>query len=160
MTALGEHSLPDLEAQGMDHLLKPLDGHRIRRALDRACLRMGHRAAPKRAESPVYAEALQVKAGSCQVWLRTAAIQWVESEDNSVRLHASQGDDLMREMMRGLLGRLDPRRFRRIHRTAIVNLDAIAELRPSNGGDHLVLMKDGTRLTLSRTYRDAFSAGG
>lgn len=161
MTTLGAHSLPELEAQGVDYLLKPLEGHRIRRALDRACLRRGRRGAPELEPEVAadYAESLPVKVGSRQVWLRTSAIQWVESEDNYVRLHAPQGDYLMRQTMRGLLGQLDPRRFRRIHRTAIVNLDAVQELQPWTGGDHLVLMKDGTRLTLSRTYRDAFSSG-
>lgn len=87
----------------------------------------------------------------------TATIQWIEAEDNYVRLHVEGGDHLLRQTMAGMIERLDPRRFRRIHRSAIVNLDCIQELQPWTGGDMLVLMKDGTRLTLSRTYRDGFA---
>jgi two-component system LytT family response regulator len=58
--------------------------------------------------------------------------------------------------MTGVLGRLDPAQFRRIHRSAIVNLDCIKEFQPWSGGDHLVIMRDGTKLTLSRTFRDQF----
>ena len=65
----------------------------------------------------------------------------------------------MRQTMSGILERLDPKQFRRIHRSAIVNLDFVRELQSWTGGDMLVLMRDGTKLTLSRTYREQFAEG-
>ena len=61
------------------------------------------------------------------------------------------------QTMAGMLERLDDRRFRRIHRSAIVNLDFVKELQPWSSGEYLVIMKDGTELTLSRTFREQFA---
>lgn len=163
VTAFGEYSLEAFEAQAVDYLLKPFDRERFQRALERARTWIGRKHSapdgPGEAPPPGFADRFLVRAGDRQVLLRTQAIQWVESEDNYVRLHAQGGDYLLRQTMAGLLARLDPRQFRRIHRTAIVNLDAIQEIQPWTGGDHLVLMKDGAKLTLSRTYRTGFAEG-
>ncbi len=95
-----------------------------------------------------------VKQGDRHLLVRVASVQWIEAEDNYVRLHVEGTSHLLRQTMAGLLERLDPRTFRRIHRSAIVNLDFIREFQPWTSGDQLVIMRDGTRLTLSRTYRD------
>jgi two-component system LytT family response regulator len=108
-----------------------------------------------RQERP-WSDRLLVRHGDRHILVRTSALQWIEAEDNYVRLHVEGNSFLLRQTMATILARLDPRQFRRIHRSAIVNLDCIKELQPWTSGDHLVIMRDGTKLTLSRTFRDQF----
>lgn len=164
VTAFDRHALRAFESHALDYLLKPFDVERFQTALERARRWLkGDRDLDRlealvdqlRKEQP-HADRFLVKSGERHVLVRAALIQWIEAEDNYVRLHVEGTSHLLRQTMTGMLGRLDPRQFRRIHRSAIVNLDAIRELQPWTGGDHLVIMKDGTKLTLSRTYRDQF----
>lgn len=169
ITAYDEYACRAFEAQALDYLLKPFDADRFARALERARTWVRGR---KAGESPnLNLEALlsQVKGRSDfldrilvrhegrMLLVRTQHIQWMEAEDNYVRLHVEGASYLVRQTMAGLLGRLDPARFKRIHRSSIVNLDAVKELQPWSGGDYLVIMRDGTKLTLSRTYREGFA---
>jgi two-component system LytT family response regulator len=97
---------------------------------------------------------LVVKSGGRVYFLKTGEIDWVEAAGNYVRLHVSKDSHLLRETMNGIEGKLDGRHFLRIHRSTIVNLERIKELQPWFHGDYVVLLRDGTRLTLSRGYRD------
>ncbi len=103
-----------------------------------------------------WVDRLLVRQGDRHVLVKTESLQWIEAEDNYVRLHVEATSHLLRETMAGLLTRLDPARFRRIHRSAIVNLDCIREFQSWTGGDQMVIMRDGSKLTLSRTYREQF----
>jgi two-component system LytT family response regulator len=87
-----------------------------------------------------------------------ASIQWIEAADNYVRMHTADGVHLSRRTMRDLEASLDPRRFARIHRGTIVALDQVRELRPLGDGDQELRLRDGTRLQLTRSYRDSFTA--
>lgn len=164
VTAFDQHAVKAFEVHAVDYLLKPFDRDRFKKALDwvrsQQAARMGGTMqsliANRRSEQP-HPDRILVKAGEGWVLLRTGAIQWIEAEDNYVRLHVEGTSHLLRQTMNGILERLDPARFKRIHRSAIANLDFIKELQPWSGGDLLVIMRDGTRLTLSRTYRDAFT---
>ena len=89
--------------------------------------------------------------------MKTGDILYISAEGNYVRLHTLDGEHLLRERMAGMLERLDASLFRRIHRSHIVNLDYVEKLLPWFGGDCLVMMADGTRLTLSRKHREALS---
>jgi two-component system LytT family response regulator len=82
-----------------------------------------------------------------------ASIDWIESADNYVILHCGARQHLLRETMTRLAGRLDPRRFARIHRSTIVQIDRVDRLEPLARGDWMVVLRDGVRLTMSRTYR-------
>jgi two-component system, LytTR family, response regulator len=166
VTAYDQHALRAFEVHALDYLLKPFSPERFHQALDRArrwCLRqtegkipdLGALLAGLRQERP-WVDRLLVRQGDRHVLVRTATLQWIEAEDNYVRLHLEGTSHLLRQTMTGLLARLDPAQFRRIHRSAIVNLDCIKEFQPWSGGDHLVIMRDGTKLTLSRTYREQF----
>jgi len=105
-----------------------------------------------------YAERLAVKSGGRVLLLPTAEIDWVAAEGNYVRLHAGKRSHLVREAIGSLDGRLDPRAFVRIHRSAIVRLERIRELQPWSHGEYRVILQDGTQLTLSRSYRDRLQA--
>jgi two-component system LytT family response regulator len=166
ITAYDQHALHAFEVHALDYLLKPFSSERFQQALGRArrwCVQQSAEKGPNlasllaslRRERP-FVDRLLVKQGDRHVLVRTAALQWVEAEDNYVRLHVDGTSHLLRQTMAGLLARLDPAQFRRIHRSAIVNLDCIKEFQPWTGGDHLVIMRDGTRLTLSRTFREQF----
>lgn len=100
-------------------------------------------------------ERIWVRHGDAQQLIRTADIVYISADGNYIRLHTTAGAFQMRERMLGIIERLDPARFRRIHRSHIVNLDHVKKRLPWFGGDNLVMMADGTRLTQSRNYRDA-----
>jgi two-component system LytT family response regulator len=166
ITAYDQHALKAFEVHALDYLLKPFSPERFQQALDRArhwCSAKPAERGPDleallaglRQERP-WVDRLLVRQGDHHLLVRTVALQWIEAEDNYVRLHVEGTSYLLRQTMAGLLARLDPARFRRIHRSAIVNLDCIKEFQPWTGGDHLVIMRDGTRLTLSRTFREQF----
>lgn len=168
VTAYDQHALKAFEVHALDYLLKPFDSERFDQALERArrwCSAKASAQNPKqdldalmagiRQERP-WVDRLLVRQGDRHILVRTATLQWIEAEDNYVRLHVEGTSFLLRQTMSGILARLDPNQFRRIHRSAIVNLDCIKELQPWTSGDHLVIMRDGTKLTLSRTFRDQF----
>ena len=95
-----------------------------------------------------------LRSGGRVTFMSVEDIDWIEAEGDYVRLHAGGNSHLLRETMKRLEQQLDPALFVRTHRSTIVNLDRIVELRPLFSGEYLVLLKDGTRLTLSKSYRD------
>ncbi|MGH9509615.1 MAG: LytR/AlgR family response regulator transcription factor [Terriglobales bacterium] len=101
-----------------------------------------------------HSDRLVVKSGGRVYFLKSDEIDWVEAAGNYVRLHVSKDSHLLRETMNGIETKLDTRHFMRIHRSTIVNLERIKELQPWFHGDYVVLLRDGTRLTLSRGYRE------
>jgi two-component system LytT family response regulator len=96
-----------------------------------------------------------VKAGGRIVFVDIESIDWVEAEGNYARLHAGGDSHLMRQTMAELLTRLGDDRFARIHRSRIVNVAKVCELRVAGGGDYDVVLQSGVRLGLSRSFREA-----
>ena len=80
-------------------------------------------------------------------------IDWIEAYGNYVRLHVGKGVHLIRETLGNVERKLDPTRFARVHRSSIVNLDRVTRMDLWGAGDYVVLLKDGTKLKLSRWYR-------
>ena len=103
---------------------------------------------------PQRQDRLGVKSGGRVFFLRTEEIDWIEASGNYVRLHLGEEGHLFRETMNNMEAKLDPRRFARIHRSRIVNIERIRELQPWFNGEYVVILRDGTRLTLSRNYRE------
>jgi two-component system, LytTR family, response regulator len=87
-----------------------------------------------------------------------ADVDWIEAARNYVRLHIGKTVLMTRDSLTTLETRLDPRRFVRIHRSAIVNLDRVRELQPWFSGDYVVILTTGEKLRLSRSYRRAFES--
>jgi two-component system, LytTR family, response regulator len=166
VTAYERHALRAFEVHALDYLLKPFDADRFGVALRRARARLAAGAPAQvtaalrafldevRPREPPPAEVLSVRSGDRIVPVRVGEIDWIEAEGNYVRLHRGRTSHLLRETMASLEESLDARRFRRIHRSAIVNVDRIAELVPWFGKDYKVKLKDGAELTLSRSYVD------
>lgn len=164
-TAFSQHALRAFEVHALDYLLKPFDRDRVRVALDRARdrLRQSQAGALNAKLTALLAEMrpptqavdrLVVKTGGRVMLVRTADIDWVEAADNYVSLHVGAETHLLRETMGAIEARLDPKAFLRISRSTIVNVERIKELQPMFHGDYTVILRNGTRLSLSRSYRD------
>jgi two-component system, LytTR family, response regulator len=164
VTAFDQFAIDAFNLHAVDYLLKPFDAPRFRVAFDRVRERLRARRAAESdtrlnavltaLERRTVADRLSVKDGDRVILVPVPEILWCEAEDNYVRIHATTGRHLVRTTMRALEDRLDPRRFARIHRSYIVNLSRVREFRPLSNGEYQVMMTDGTRLVLSRTFRD------
>jgi two-component system LytT family response regulator len=165
VTAYDQYALQAFEVHAVDYLLKPFDQERFHKALQRARSAVAARRDGdfserlmallqdlKAPQGPL--ERLVVKSSGRIFFLRVEEIDWVESSGNYVCLHVGKESHLLRETMAGIEAKLDPSRFIRIHRTAIVNVDRIKELHLLFHGEYGVVLRDGSTLTLSRSYRD------
>ncbi len=101
-----------------------------------------------------YLERLVIKAAGRITFLRTDEINWIEADDKYVHLHTSKASPMVRQTLSAMEAQLDPAKFRRVHRSAIVNVERIAELQPLFSGEYSILLQDGTKLILSRNYKD------
>jgi two-component system LytT family response regulator len=81
-------------------------------------------------------------------------VDWMDAADNYVRLHVRQREYLVRETLAALEAQLDPGRFVRVHRSAIVQIDRVAEIRSQSHGDAELLLEEGTKVPVSRTWRE------
>jgi two-component system, LytTR family, response regulator len=162
VTAHDEYALQAFEVHALDYLLKPFNGERFRRALQRARLEL-LKEQPAGVSQRLLSlleelqqqgrrpqERLVLKTSGRVSFLKVDEIDWIEAEGNYVRLHVGVTSHLLRETMKGIEARLDPSRFIRIHRSTIVNTDRIRELQPLFHGEYAVILQDGTRLTASR----------
>lgn len=175
-TAFDQHALKAFEVSAVDYLLKPYEDDRFHAAVTKAVRALQGRGGRAPAQSPELARLLeylgrlpgvgqgaaaegriQVKSGGEIIFLRPDEIDWIEAEGDYMKFHTGGKSLLMRETMARLEARLDGRRFVRIHRSVIVNIDRIRKLAPSFAGDHTVVLRDGTTLRLSRSYHDRLS---
>jgi two-component system LytT family response regulator len=108
---------------------------------------------PPGAEPATYPRRFLVKGDGQMYFVAVNDIDWVEAYGNYVRLHVGKGVHLIRETLGNIERKLDPTRFARVHRSSIVNLDRVARMDLWGAGDYMVLLKDGTKLKLSRWYR-------
>ena len=164
VTAYDQYAIKAFEVQALDYLLKPYDYERFKKALDRARQQLTE--APDRVHEKIdqllseisvqrgYLERLMVKDGGRIFFLKVDDISHITAEEKYVCLHIGKTKHLIRQTMNYLEKRLDPQKFVRIHRSQLVNIDFIKELQPWSHGDHLLIMQDGARLTLSRRYKD------
>ena len=106
------------------------------------------------APSGSYASRILVKQDGRMFFVKTTEIDWIEADRNYVRLHVGKTAHTIRERISHLEETLDPRLFARIHRSTIVNLNRVREMQQWFSGDYVVILEDGTRLRLSRHYRD------
>jgi two-component system LytT family response regulator len=162
-TAHDHFALGAFEANAIDYLVKPFDATRfgltmakVRRWLaGGSAVQTQLQGMLRELATARTTERILVRSNDAQHLVKSADILYISAEGNYIRLHTTGGEHLMRERMAGILERLDPQVFRRIHRSHIVNLDHVKKLLPWFGGDTLVLMADGKRLTLSRNFREA-----
>jgi len=187
ITAYDQFALRAFEVFAFDYMLKPFDDDRFRATMSRAKEtlkntedgRFGRqiRALLDQAQSrdrtgddtfdapaslPAGARApltrLVIKTGGRVTLLRVEDIDWIEAADYCVRVHSAGRAYVIRDSMGSLESRLDPNRFFRTSRSAIVNLDRIQEMQPSFRGEHVILLRDRTKLMLSRPRRARLEA--
>ena len=165
VTAHDDYALRAFEVAALDYLLKPFDEDRFSKTLDRAKTQIRSRRPDEFQQrvlsmmeglrtAPRGLERLIVKTGGQLVFLKTEEVDWIQAEGNYVRLHVGRASHLVRETIQSLEASLDPARFMRIHRSTIVNLDRVREIQPLVHGEYRVVLTDGTKLSLSRGYRD------
>lgn len=164
VTAYDQYALQAFDVHALDYLLKPFDKERFQTAMGRARTAITKRKTEDMSErlfsllqtfktETKTPDRLIIKSGGKVFFLKTGEIDWVEAAGNYVRLHVSNESHLLRETMSGIQKKLDTNNFIRIHRSTFVNLERIKELQPWFHGEYVVILKDGTQLTMSRSYR-------
>ena len=171
VTAFDQYAVRAFDVHAVDYLLKPFDTARFRDAFARARERAERRAhteeetrmrallrdylaetAHDATRPPLDRIAVRVD-GALRI-VRTADVDWWETDGNYMRLHVGTNSHLIRMTASSIEGQLDPRQFLRIHRRYIVNIDRVVEVQPWFGGDAVVVLRNGAKLRLSRTYRE------
>ncbi len=164
VTAHDRYALQAFDVYALDYLLKPFDRRRFNKALERAKNRIHNEKGSQFSQRTIalleeikakssYTGRLVIKAGGRVFFLKCEEIDWIEAEGKYVRLHVGKESYLLREAISGLEAQLDPKRFLRIHRSTIVNIDRVRELEPWFHGEYRVILRDGTQLMLSRGCR-------
>ena len=160
VTAYDRYAIKAFDAHAIDYLLKPFTRARLRRALDRVASQLRDDGALARRVAALVAS-LQasrtltrfvVKDGGRVYFVRADAVDWIEAVGHYVCLHAGGGSHVIRETLTHLEARLDGERFVRVHRSAIVNLDRVKELRPTFHGEYEITLVSGTTITSSRGF--------
>ena len=160
LTAHAQFALRAFAVRALDYLLKPIDEDRFADALDRARQAL----APRLRDSsvvdaaPAYASRFEARLGQRVQLVDAAQVDWIEAQGDYAALHVGERLHLLREPLHKLALRLDPAQFARIHRSVIVRLDRVAEVRALSNRDCLLRLRDGTPLRASRTYVDALRA--
>lgn len=165
VTAFDKYALRAFDVHALDYLLKPFGRDRFQETLKHARASLERRRAGDLGRrllalvndikpEPPKLDRLVVKSGGRVFFLRTDEIDWIEAAGNYVRLHVGATSHLLRETMNSIEARLDPEKFFRIHRSRIVNMERIQEMQPWLNGEYAVVLRNGTRVTLSRGYRE------
>jgi two-component system LytT family response regulator len=153
LTAHDNFALHAFDLAALDYLLKPIDDDRLDEALDRAQRAFPHH---RRDEAPTgWISSFTVRIGSRIQVVPAGDVERIEADGDYATLHVGDKTYLVRERLHALSMRLDPRRFQRVHRSAIVRLDMISELRALTNRDSLLRLRDGSLLRASRTYMPA-----
>ena len=168
VTAFDQYAVKAFEVQALDYLLKPFDRTRFDMTMQRVRDRLRNGAEElqeqlralvdqvKADREPL--DRIMIKSAGRITFLRTTEIDWIEAADNYIRLHAGKESHLIRETMASVEQQLDRRKFVRVHRSAIVNIDSIAEIRSLFHGDHSILLRTGAEIPLGRSYREKLEA--
>jgi two-component system, LytTR family, response regulator len=166
VTAYDEHAIRAFEANALDYLLKPFSDERFESTMGRIKARLDERGmrefgmrvlemVSREPSREQYLDRLVVKAAGTTRFIRVTDIEWIEAAGVYVTLHVGTKEVLYRAALNDLARKLDPVRFVRVHRSAIVNIESVSHLQPISHGEFEVVMKSGTRSRISRTYRAA-----
>ncbi|GAB4528675.1 MAG: LytTR family DNA-binding domain-containing protein [Amphiplicatus sp.] len=182
VTAYDKYAIDAFEANALDYLVKPVEDERLKDAIHRAREALKTLAAASRESRLVellaslssderdrikelindpawtakerYPERLSFKDGSKVVVLNADEVDWIDAAGDYMCIHAGGKTHIIRETMKTLEARLDPARFQRVHRSAIVNVNKVKELHPHSNGEYFLILENGVELKLSRSYKD------
>jgi two-component system LytT family response regulator len=165
VTAYDAFALRAFEVHAIDYLLKPFTRARFTRAMEHTLQRLGQGndtgiepGLLSLLESIRFERKAQgriaIRSEQGVYFVRISEIDWLEAFGNYVKVHVGSQEHLLRDSLKCFEERLDPNRFLRVHRSAVVNLDSIERLEPWFHGEYSVFLRDGTKLTSSRTYSE------
>ena len=166
VTAYDEYALRAFEVNAVDYLLKPFDQRRLNKAVERAKREIRRQTPAGEVEErlrrllkevrpePKYLRRIPVKSSRDTTFVLAEKIDWIGAAGHYLELHVGGETHLIREQLSRLEAKLDPEKFARVHRSAIVNLDRVKSLQPLFNGDHVIVLHDGRELNLSRTYHE------
>lgn len=170
VTAFNDHALRAFDFHALDYVLKPIDETRLKQALDRAIVRIheglrSHVAegmqqfiGALRAETPQHTR-IVLKCINSILFLEPSELRWIEAAGNYLKVEVEGSVFLVRESLSGLLERLDPNVFLRIHRSFVVNRASVLEVKVLQGGsDYAAVLRDGRELPVGRSFRRAVLA--
>ena len=164
VTAYDKHAIRAFETNALDYLLKPFSDERFEVTMARVSTKMDERSVREFGQrilrivsampaGNVPLDRLVVKSGGSTRFVRVTDIDWIEAAGVYANLHIGGKELLYRATLNELAERLDPTRFIRVHRSAIVNIESVIRLEPISHGEFEVVLKDGSRPRISRTYR-------
>jgi len=168
VTAFEQYAVRAFETHAVDYLVKPFGRERFADALARAKMRLAAGGAGNVVSARImqaleslrrrddYLERLPVRVGEQVVFVDVNDIVWIKASRNTVLIHLADRVHELRETMAGLGERLDPRRFVRVHRSAIINVRRVQTIHPWFNGHHVVTMDTGQKLRMSRYQHEAF----
>jgi two-component system LytT family response regulator len=165
VTANDDFARQAFDVHALDYLVKPCSSERFIAALDRVRRQLRRPNNGRMVErlsaliedlrtEPRGPARLAVKAEGRIIFVKLTDVDWIEAADNYVKLHAGNDSHLLRETMNALESRLPHESFMRISRSTIVNIERIKELHPMFHGEYVVVLRNGTQLTLTRSYRE------
>jgi two-component system LytT family response regulator len=181
VTAFGEHALRAFDAQAVDYLMKPVDEDRLAATMDRVRQRLSERRSAEEAErlkealaehapeaaeelaeatpdaSPApgrYEKMINIKDQGQIFRVDVDTIERIDAAGDYMCIQTGENTLILRETMKDLEKRLDPRRFQRVHRSTIVNLDLVRQVKPHTNGECFLVLDSGAQVKVSRSYRD------
>jgi len=169
VTAFDEHAVKAFEVHALDYLLKPFKPARLRAAIARAREQLGAKKSGGDDTSRRLLELLEERAAATKAeylvriavrdrdkvhFVKTASVDWIEASGNYLVLHVGKENHVLRETLTSLEGQLSPKEFFRINRSALVNVDRVRHVEPAFNDEHIVVLADGTKLTLTRGLRE------
>ncbi len=165
VTAFDQYALNAFQVHALDYLLKPYEDERLLEALDRAKAQMRQKngSSPTQKVQEMLASTradrakvgrIMVRSGGRITFVRVDDVDWIEAQGDYICLHTQGKKHLIREKISDMEAQLSPNSFLRIHRSTMVNVTRIREMQPLFHGEYAVVLHDGTRLTMSRSFRD------
>ncbi len=178
VTAYDQYALAAFAASALDYLLKPVDDTRLDESIARARARLAERKAEDHyerllkliatlpnagelklddipaADATASMQKLTIKDGARVLRVDIETIRWIDAAGDYMCIHVGDETHVLRGTMHDLERRLDPKRFARVHRSTIVNLERVKEMRPHLNGEYFLVLDSGHELKLSRSYRD------
>jgi len=182
VTAFDQFAMKAFETHALDYLLKPVEEERLRKSLvtvrrrldQQTAIRQNARlvemvreigATARLAEimdgPPItdssFEKRLNIKDGGRVVCLDIDLVEWIDAAGDYMCIHAAGETHIVRETMKRMVARLDPARFQRVHRSAIVNVDMVREVNAAANGQYVLVLESGGKVRMSRSYKDVMA---
>jgi two-component system, LytTR family, response regulator len=181
VTAYSDHAIRAFEAQAVDYLMKPVDEQRLADALERVRQRLGEKRQVQEAErlrevlaevapeamsdfaaaeedeghaASRYEKLINIKDRGQIFRVDVDSIERIDAAGDYMCIYTADNSLILRETMKDLEKRLDPRNFQRVHRSTIVNLSQVRQVKPHTNGECFLVLESGTQVKVSRSYRD------